>query len=120
MAIVGMRLWPWDQVMSLPGNGSTGIDPAVGLVGYLGVSMWIGSARNADARKCLLGAGWIGLVAGLFLSGALLLSSRPGADDPTQSPVLRWALTADGEKLLGVASSRTVAVRKDAGCRTMD
>jgi hypothetical protein len=108
MAILGIRLWPWDQVMSLPGNGSTGIDPAVGLVGYLGVSMWIGSARNSDARKCLLSAGWIGLVAGLFLSGALLLSSRPGADDPTQSPVLRWALTAAGVILWGVAGSRTV------------
>ena len=106
MGILGYRLWPWDQVMALPGNGSTGIDPAVGLVGYIGVAMWIGSARDPGSRKCLLGAGWIGLIAGLFLAGGVLLGERPGADDPTQSPVLRWALMAAALILWGVAGSR--------------
>jgi hypothetical protein len=106
LAILGYRLWPWSQVTSLPGNGSTGIDPAVGLVGYTGVAMWIGSARDASARKCLFAAGWIGLLAGLFLSGAMILAGRPGADDPSHSHIPQYLLMGVTLLLWGVAGSR--------------
>ena len=35
LAILGARLWPWQDVLSLPGNGATGLDPAVSLVAYI-------------------------------------------------------------------------------------
>jgi hypothetical protein len=31
LAILGARLWPWQNVMNLPGNGTTGFDPVVSL-----------------------------------------------------------------------------------------
>lgn len=106
MALLGYRLWPWSQVTSLPGNGATGIDPAVGMVGYLLVSIWIGSARDDSARKCLFTSGIIGVFAGLLLSGAMILAGRPGADDPSQSPFPRYALMGLTLVLWGVAGSR--------------
>jgi hypothetical protein len=106
LGILGLRLWPWDQVMALPGNGSTGIDPAVSLLGYIGVAIWIGSARDASARKCLLDAGWIGLIAGLFLAGAVILSGRPVADGASQSHILQYGLTAVAVMLWGIAGRR--------------
>src|ERR1700738_5535450 len=78
LAILGARLWPWDQVTALPENGATGIDPAVSLVASIGVAWWIGSARQDSARRCLFSAAWFGLLAGLLLAGAALLSGRAG------------------------------------------
>ena len=115
LGILGVRLWPWSQVLGLPGNGSTGIDPAVGLLGYIGVIFWIGSARDVAARKCLLAAGCIGLLAGLFLACSAILAGRPGADDPTQSPILRWALTGVAVIFWGIAGSRAVRAGYQGG-----
>lgn len=115
LAILGYRLWPWSQVTALPVNGSTGIDPAVGLVGYIGVAMWIGSARNAGARKTLFSAGWIGLVAGVVLSGAMLLAGRPGAGDPSQSHLAQYGLMGVTVLLWGIAGSQGSRAGYQAG-----
>src|SRR5579863_10095104 len=96
LGILGYRLWPWDQVAALPGNGATGIDPAVGLVGYIGISMWIGSARDNSARRCLFSAAWLGVFAGLLLAGAVLVSGRPGAAESGQGHGLQYGLMAAG------------------------
>ena len=114
LAILGYRLWPWDQVSALPGEGSIGIDPAVGLVGYIGISLWIGSARDPSARKSLFTAGWTGLIAGLFLAGAVILAGRPGAADPAQSHAPQYILTGVAIVLWGFAGS----VGKRAGYST--
>jgi len=34
LVILGVRLWPWPQVLSLPGDGVTALDPALSLLGY--------------------------------------------------------------------------------------
>lgn len=104
LALLGYRLWPWEQVTALPGNGATGIDPAVGLVGYIGVSLWIGSARDNSARKCLFSAAWFGVFAGLLLAGALLLAGRPGAAESGQGHGLQYALMTAAVILWGIAA----------------
>ena len=39
LAMLGSRLWPWQDVVStLPLNGATGIDPVVCLLAYIGIS----------------------------------------------------------------------------------
>jgi hypothetical protein len=119
LGFLGYRLWPWDQVMQLPGDGSTALDPAVTLVAYIGVSIWIGSARTSDSRKCLLASGWIGLIAGLFLVGAVLLGGRPGAADATQSHAPQYWLTAIAVILWGVAGSRGKRSGFGAGFATL-
>ena len=114
LAILGYRLWPWDQVMALPGNGSTGIDPAVSLAGYLGVSLWIGSARNYSARKCLLTAAWFGLFGGVLLAAAVLLADKPGAD-AAQSHVPQYSLMAAAVIVWGLAGRGGIRAGYQAG-----
>jgi hypothetical protein len=115
LTILGFRLWPWDQVLALPGNGSTGIDPAVSLLGYIGVSWWIGSARNDSARKCLFSAAWLGVLAGLLLDGAVVLADRPIAADSSQTHGLQYGLMAAAMILWGIAASRGVRAGYQAG-----
>ncbi len=114
LAILGLRLWPWDQVLALPGNGATGIDPAVSLLGYIGVSWWIGSARNDSARKCLFTAAWLGVIAGLLLAGAVVIAGRPGAAD-SQSHGPQYGLMAAAAILWGIAGSRGVRAGYQGG-----
>src|ERR1700736_4983260 len=114
LAILGARLWPWDQVTALPENGATGIDPAVSLVAYIGVAWWIGSARQDSARRCLFSAAWFGLLAGLLLAGAALLSGRPGAAD-SQSHGLQYGLMAGAVILWGVAGTRGIRAGYQSG-----
>ena len=30
LIVLAVRLWPWQEVMNLPGNGTTGVDPTAG------------------------------------------------------------------------------------------
>ena len=115
LGLLGYRLWPWDQVTALPGNGATGFDPAVGLVGYIGVSLWIGSARNDSARRCLFVAAWFGLFAGALLAGAALFSGRPGAAESGQGHGLQYGLMAAAVVLWGIAGSRGVRAGYGSG-----
>ena len=87
LAILGARLWPWQNVMSLPGNGTTGIDPAFVLVAYVGLAFWIATARDDASRISLLSAGLLGVVAGLFLVGHVVLAARRGAEAAARSPL---------------------------------
>ena len=113
--LLGYRLWPWEQVKALPDNGATGIDPAIGLAGYIGVALWIGSARSDSARKCLFAAAWFGLFAGALLAGAALFSSRPGAAESGQGHGLQYGLTAAAIILWGIAGSRGVRAGYGSG-----
>lgn len=115
LAILGYRLWPWDQVTALPGNGATGIDPAVTLLAYLGISWWIGSARNDSARRCLLLAAGFGVFAGLLLAAAVLISGRPGAAESGQGHGLQYGLMAGAVILWGIGGTRGVRAGYGSG-----
>jgi len=115
LAVLGYRLWPWDQVTTLPGNGATGIDPAVSLLGYMGVSWWIGSARNNSARRCLFSAAWFGLFGGLLLAAAVLISARPGAAESGQGHGVQYGLSAAAVILWGIAGTRGVRAGYGSG-----
>jgi hypothetical protein len=79
LAILGMRLRPWPDIFNLPGNGTTGFDPAISLVAYVFFFYWIGGNRGEEMRKGLtIGTGF-GFLAGLVLVAEVLLSQRPGA-----------------------------------------
>ncbi|KAA6463146.1 hypothetical protein DYQ86_07415 [Acidobacteria bacterium AB60] len=115
LALLGYRLLPWDQVLALPGNGATGLDPAVTLLGYIGVSWWVGSARNESARRCLFSAAWLGVFAGVLLAGAVLVSGRPGAAESGQGHGLQYGLMAATVLLWGIAGARGVRAGYGAG-----
>ncbi len=108
LALLGYRLWPWDQVTALPDNGATGIDPAVSLLGYAGVSIWIGSARQNSARRSLFTAAWFGVFAGLLLCAGVLFSDRPGAAESGQGHGVQYGLMAAAIVLWGIAATRGI------------
>src|ERR1035437_1827060 len=109
LAILGARLWPWQDVMSLPGNGATGLDPAVSLVAYIVLGFWITNTRVAPARKSLFSAAMLGLVAGLLLAAQVMLAARPPAGDGSTATI-QMVLMAAAALVCGFAglkASRT-------------
>src|SRR5947209_5485015 len=110
LAALGLRLWPWTSVLNLPGNGSTGIDPAVTLIGYIGVAFWIASARGGISRRILYASVWTGLVGGLLLAMQVYLSIQP-ADTQAHSSI-QVGLGGMAAVLWGLCSWRAVR----AGC----
>lgn len=77
--LLGARLWPLENFMGL---GTTSMDPTISLLAYVGLGFWIGTARESDSRKALLSAALLGIVAGLFLAGQVVLATRQAAEDP--------------------------------------
>ncbi len=102
LAILGLRLWPWPDVLNLPGNGATGIDPAVTLLGYIGLVFWIANSRREPARKALTAAMMLGLGAGLLLVAQVLLGFQPAF----QVGYLRPGLLCAAAILWGIAGLR--------------
>lgn len=116
LALLGARLWPWQNVMGLPGNGTTGIDPAIALTAYVGLGFWINTAREDSSRKSLLSAALLGLVAGLFLVAAIFVATRQSAGDPAAGPNhLQVALLACAVLFFGIAGLRTAKAGHPAG-----
>src|SRR5579871_4738025 len=108
LAMLGIRLWPWPDVMSLPGNGATGIDPAVTLAAYAGLAYWIGTARADASRKLLFSSASIGLLAGFCLVVAVVAAARKVTVDPAAGPDrIQIGLLAAALVIIGLAGFRT-------------
>lgn len=108
LTILGARLWPWQNVMSLPGNGTTGVDPALALAAYIGLAFWINSARDDSSRKSLFSAAVLGCVAGLFLVAAVVIAARQSAADAAAVPDrVQIGLLACAVLLCGIVGLRT-------------
>jgi hypothetical protein len=106
LAVLGLRLWPWSTVLDLPGNGATGIDPAVALLGYIALAFWIGSARGAISRRQLYGSAWVGFFGGLLLALQVYLASQP--EDARAHSRIQWGLMALTVLLWGVCGVRAI------------
>jgi hypothetical protein len=116
LAMLGMRLWPWPDIMSLPGNGATGIDPAVTLAGYIALAYWIGTAREDESRKALFSAACLGLVSGFFLIIQVVEATRQAAADATAGPDrIQIGLVTCAVLIVGIAGLRTARAGHTAG-----
>ena len=116
LAILGARLWPWQNVMGLPGNGTTGIDPAIALAGYIGLGFWISTARADASRKSLFSAALLGMAAGVFLVFAVVLATRHAAADAAAGPDrLQIALLACAVLSFGIVGLRTAKAGHPVG-----
>lgn len=108
LGLLGARLWPWQEVMNLPGGGTTGFDPAISLVGYVVLGFWIGSAREEDSRKSLFSAARLGVVAGLFLVGEAVFATRQAASDPAAGlDRVQIGLIGGAALIIGIVGLRT-------------
>src|SRR5215469_1240220 len=116
LALLGVRLWPWPNVMSLPGNGATGIDPAVSLVAYAGLAFWVGDPREESNRKALFSAGWLGVVAGAFLMAQVVVAAQIAAEDALSAPDrIQIGLLGCAAVVIGVAGLRAARAGHKTG-----
>jgi hypothetical protein len=120
LTVLGIRLWPWQNAMSLPGNGTAGLDPAIALAAYIGLGFWIGTAHEDDSRKSLFSAAMMGVVAGLFLVGQVVIAARIAAADPAAAPDrLQMGLLVCAVLVLGTVGLRTAKAGFPAGFSTV-
>jgi hypothetical protein len=91
LAILGMWLWPWPEVLNLPGNGTTGFDPAISLLGYIGLVLWITSNRQEAIQKALPAGAMVGLLAGFILVAEVMLEARSAGQPGFLQPALLGA-----------------------------
>ena len=115
LAILGARLWPWQNVMSLPGNGTTGFDPVVSLAAYAGLGLWIGNVRTTENKKALFSAAMMGLLAGAFLVGLVLMASRQGKLETAAPDKVQIGLAVCATLILGAAGWRTAKAGNPMG-----
>ena len=120
LTVLGIRLWPWQNAMSLPVNGTAGLDPAIALVAYVGLGFWIGTAHEDDSRKSLFSAALLGIVAGLFLVAQVVIAARQTADDPAAATArLQIGLLVCAAVVLGIVGLRTAKAGFPAGFSTV-
>ena len=115
LAILGARLWPWQNVMNLPGNGTSGLDPAVSLAAYAGLGLWIGNMRTAASKKALFSAGMMGILAGAFLVGLVMMASRQSAEETAAPDKVQIGLAVGAALILGAAGWRTAKAGNTMG-----
>ena len=115
LALLGVRLWPWQNVMNLPGNGTTGIDPAVTLVAYAGLGFWIGNLRTGASKKSLFSAGMMGVLAGAFLVALVLMATQQTAEETSAPDRLQIGLAVCATLVLGAAGWRTARAGNTVG-----
>jgi hypothetical protein len=120
LTVLGIRLWPWQNAMSLPGNGTAGLDPAIALVAYIGLGFWIGTAHEDDSRKSLFSAAMLGVVAGLFLVAQVVIAARVAAEDPFLAPGrLQIGLLVCAAIVFGIVGLRTAKAGFPTGFSTV-
>ena len=102
LAILGAILWPWQEALNLPVNGTTAIDPAISLIAYMGLLYWISSGVKEPTQKALSAGTMIGLYGGLVLIARVLLTVWTGQ----QPGFLQPGLLGVAVILWGVAGLR--------------
>jgi hypothetical protein len=115
LAMLGARLWPWQNVMNLPGNGTTGFDPAVTLAAYAGLGLWIGNVRTTGSKKSLFSAGMMGVLAGALLVGLVLMASRQSAEETSAPDKVQIGLAVCATLILGAVGWRTARAGNTIG-----
>jgi len=103
LAFLGMRLWPWPEVMNLPLNGATGIDPAVCLVAYAGLIFWIATTKDLAVKSALQAGSMLGLLAGAVLFAQVMFKTQPSAAEVPHSAVIRVGLLLAAGLIWGIA-----------------
>jgi len=102
LVLLALRLRPWSHIVDLPGEGTAGSDPAICLVAYIVLIVWVSGNRNPSIRKGLLLGTLFGIPAGLLLAAHVLLAPSPS---PT-SLVLHMTLLVAAGLLWSVAGFR--------------
>jgi hypothetical protein len=111
LAALGMLLWPWQEALNLPGNGTTAFDPAITLIVYMGLILWICSGIKEPTQKALSAGAMMGIAAGMVLVVRVLLSVRTSAQPGFVQP----GLLAAAVILWGIGGLRGSRAAGNAG-----
>jgi hypothetical protein len=111
LTLLATHLWPWEEVMNLPGNGTVAIDPVISLVAYMGLILWISSGIQESTQRALSAGAMVGIVAGVVLVAYVVLGMRGGV----RFGYLQLGLLGVAVILWGVAGLRGSRVAGSAG-----
>lgn len=109
LALLAMRLRPWDEISRLPGGGSVGYDPAICLVAYLGLVFWLTGANGSRLITAQTAITRWGLLAGAVLAAKFWMGGEPSA---AQTSELQGALLITAAIVWGVAG---IAAKRAVG-----
>lgn len=112
LGFLGWLLWPWQEAMNLPVNGTAAIDPAVTLLAYVGLLYWISSGIKEPTAKALASGAGMGLIAGLLLVLRVVLASGSGSSG---SGYVQPGLLGAAVILWGIAGLRGSRAAGNAG-----
>ena len=111
LAALGTLLWPWQEAINLPPNGTTAVDPAVILLAYLGLIYWVPNGIQEQTRKALSVGATMGILAGLILAARVMIGVRMSV-----APVwLQPGLLGVAVVLWGIAGLRGSRAADSAG-----
>ncbi len=102
LAMLGLRLRPWQEVRSLPGHGTTAFDPVICLLAYIVLMFLMASSRKPGMRRALGAGTLLGLVAGAVLAAKVMFVRPP----LSQSGYAAMGLLCAAAILCGVAGAR--------------
>ncbi len=114
LALLAMRLRPWSEVMNLPLNGATGIDPGVALLGYMGLIFWTGGSRGVELRKGLFSGALLGLLGGVLLVGQVAFNAAPHRMSAVHVQYVSMALMLGAVTAWGASALHASMLTRDA------
>jgi hypothetical protein len=88
LGVLGVHLWPWQEITNLPGNGTVAFDPALCLLAYVASAWWITSGITEPTQKALSAGAMAGLLAGVVLVADVLLGIRQDSQPAFLQPTL--------------------------------
>ena len=123
LVILGMHLWPWQQVLNLPLDGATGIDPAITLLAYIGLVFWIAGKPKEPVKRALSTGAMLGVLAGFLLVAYTLittmLQARPAYAGAMLPNLVQMGLLAAAAILWGIAGLRGLWATGSVGIGTL-
>jgi hypothetical protein len=123
LVILGVHLWPWQQVLNLPGDGTAGFDPAVTLLAYIGLVFWIAGNPKGPVKKALSTGAMLGVLGGILLVAYTLLTTmleaRPALSDATLPNLVQTGLLTASAILWGIAGLRGLRATGSVGTGTL-
>ncbi|MDR3724368.1 MAG: hypothetical protein P4K83_07755 [Terracidiphilus sp.] len=108
LALLALRLRPWPEIVNLPGQGTTGYDPAICLTTYILLLFWIGGNRDETVQKALRTGLWLAIPAGLLLLGYVYMS----AQETQQAFYTQIGFLAGASIFWGIAGMKAAKISK--------
>jgi hypothetical protein len=109
LAVLGMKVWPWQDLSSLGGNGTAALDPALCLLGYIAVIFWLVSSSDDPTGKALSAGTMLGLLGGVCLAAEIFFRAHSAIEQGVPPAIWTrgfFAVAALAWGMAGVSGAR--------------